>query len=288
MAFGLSFGAKKQKTNQTSTVDKTDVTNQQQTGTQSSTGTNTSSSTGSQNGSTVGQQTTSQTGSNTTTGQQTGTTTQTTNAFSDSTLSAIEQAVNDLFGKVGTTAPVSAFDPTRFVEEGLAAVKNDVNTGLESDVNNLVTNVGGATTNNSMAALLSNRLRADAAAKVSGASANLTAQAEEIARSNALAASQIAGQDQGFLGNLLAALKGGSVTTTGTESTATTQNQQTQNTGTANNSEQSSQQTSQQQVQTQQLIEMMSQLLSGTTNTKGTENVKGTTSSMGGGFSLGF
>lgn len=288
MAFGLSFGSKKNTTKGTSEIDKTEVTNQQQTGTQSSSGTTQSSSTGQSSGSTVGQQTSSQTGTNKTTGTQTGTTQQTTSAFSDSTLGAIEKAVSDLFGKVGGAAPVSAFDKDSFISDTVGSASADINAGLESNVNQLITNLGGTASTNSMGALLTNRLRNDAAAEVAGVRANATTQAEEIARNNALASSQIAGQDQSFLGQLLGALKGGQITTTGTESTTTATDQQTQNTGTTNTAEQTQQQQSQQTTQTQQLIEMMSQLLSGTTNTKGTENTTQTNKSSGGGFSLGF
>ncbi len=286
MPLGLSFGAKKQKTNQTSTVDKTETTNQSQLGTKSSSGVTSSSSMGQSTGSTVGQQATSQTGSNVTTGQQTGATKQTTSAFSDSTLGAIERAVGDLFGKVGGSTPISAFDKDAFVSDTVGSASADIGAGLESNVNQLITNLGGNANSNSMASLLTNRLRNDAAAEVAGVRAKATSQAEEIARNNALAASQVSGQDQNFLTTLLGALKGGVTTTTGSESTTTAQNQQTQNAGMTSTSEQTSQQQSQQSVQTQQLIEMMSQLLSGTTNTKGVENVKGKTSSFGGGFSI--
>jgi len=288
MSFGLSFGSKKQKTDQTSTVDKTEMTNQSQTGTNTSSGSSASSSSGQTQGTTVGQQATSQTGTNKTSGSQTGVTQQTTSAFSDSTLGAIEKAVSDLFGKVGGSAPVSAFDKESFIADTVGGASSNINADLESNVNQLVTNLGGTASTNSMGALLTNRLRNDAAAEIAGVRGIATTQAEEIARNNALAGSQIAGQDQSLLGQLLGALKGGVTTTTGTESVATAQDQQTQNTGTANTTEQQRQQQSQQTTQTQQLIEMMSQLLSGTTNTKGTEHTVGTTSSGGGGFSLGF
>lgn len=288
MAFGLSFGAKKNTTKGMSEIDKTEVTNQAQTGTTSSSGTTTNNTTGQSSGTTVGQQSTSQSGTSNTTGTQTGQTSQTTSAFSDSTLGAIEKAVGDLFGKVGGAAPVSAFDKDSFISDTVGSASADIGAGLESNVNQLITNLGGTSGTNSMGALLTNRLRNDAAAEVAGVRSNATTQAEEIARQNALATSQIAGQDQGFLGQLLGALKGGQVTTTGTESTTTAQNQQTQNTGTSNTSEATQQQQSQQSTQTQQLIEMMSQLLSGTTNTKGTEKTTQTGKSSGGGFSLGF
>lgn len=287
LSLGLSFGAKKSSSKGTATVDKTETTNQQQTGTNTTSGTTTNNTFGQSTGQTSGQQTSSQTGTASTTGSQTGTTSQTTNTFKDSTLAAIEKAVNELFGKTGTAAPVSMFDKAGFIADTVGSASNSINTDLGANLNQLVTNIGGTQNTNSMSALLSNRLRNDAAAQIAGVKSSATATAEEIARSNALATSQIAGQDQGFLGSLLSALKGGQVTTTGTESTQSQQAQQTQNTGQTNSTEQTAQQQSQQQVQTQQLIELVNQLMTGTNNTKGTETTTQKGKSMGGGFSVG-
>lgn len=288
MAFGLSFGSKKNTTKSTSNVDKTETTNQTQTGTQSQTGTTNQSSTGTQTGQSQGSQVTTNLGTTSTTGQTTGTTQQTTSAFSDSTLGAIESAVQNLFGTVGSRAPISAFDAGSFVDSGVKAAQADINAGLESNINQLITNTGGTAGTNSMTALLSNRLRNDAASEVAGVRANLTSQAEEIARNNALADNTLTATDQGFLGNLLSALKGGTVTTTGTESQQTSQQQATQQEGTGRTSEQTAQQNSQQSTQTQELLSQLTQLLQGTTNTKGTESTTATNKSSGGGFSLGF
>lgn len=287
LKLGLSFGKKKVNTNQTTTLARDEVTTQNQTQNQSQTGTTTSSSTGTQTGSSVGSQTSTNIGTNRTSGTMTGQSTQTTRAFSDPTLAAIEGAVQNLFGTVGRGAATSNFDPAAFVRDGVAAVQSEVNSGLESNINQLVSNLGGATDNNSMAALLSNRMRNDAAAQVAGVRANLTGQAEEIQRNNAIAGSQIKSVDQNFLGNLLQALKGGQVTTTGTESQQTAQNQQTQQEGGIRSTEQTAQQSSQQSTQVQELLSQLSQLINGTTSTRGTENVKGTQTSKGGGISLG-
>lgn len=288
MAFGLSFGSKKKTTDTTSTVDKTDTTNQTQSQSGSQTSTGSSQSTGSQTGQSTGQQATTNIGTSQTTGTTTGQTTQTTSAFSDSTLGAIEKAVGDLFGSVGGKSPISAFDAGSFIDSGVTAAQSDINAGLESNINQLITNTGGTAGTNSMTALLSNRLRNDAAAEVAGVRANLTSQAEEIQRNNALADNTITATDQGFLGQLLGALKGGTVTTTGTESQQTSQNQQTQQEGTGRTSEQNAQQTSQQSTQTQELLSQLTQLLQGTTRTQGTENSTTKEKSGGGGFSLGF
>lgn len=286
MAFGLSFGKKRQKIDQTVNVDRTDFTSQNQSGVTSSSGVTQQNMSGSSSGSTTGQQTSSQTGTNLMTGTTQGTTQQTTSAFSDSTLGGIEAAVANLFKTTGNKTPVSSFDPTAFVRDGVAAMRSEVDSGLDADINGLMHGIGGTSGSNSMAALLAGKLRNEGAAKVAGTRSALTGQAEEIARANALAGSQVAGQDQNFLAQLLGALKGGVTTTTGVESQQTSQNQQTQNTGTTNTAEQTQQQQQQQQTQTQQLIEMMNQLLSGTNRTVGTERTQGTTTSSGGGISL--
>jgi hypothetical protein len=287
MALGLSFGKKTNKTNSTTTVDKTESTAQQQTSDKASTQTTQSAATQQAASATQGQQATQQSGASQTSGTQTGTTTQTTSAFGSNILGGIEQAVNSLFERTSTPLSSSNFDARSFIDEGVQAAASDINSGLEGDINTLVTGLGGSTGNNSMSALLANRLRGDAASKLAGIKSGLTGQAEEILRNNAVASSQVASVDQNFLGNLLSALKGGQVTTTGTESVATTQNQQTQSIGSAQTSEQSQSQQASQQIQTQQLLEQLTQLLSGTTTTTGTENTKGTTKQSGGGFSLG-
>lgn len=288
MGIGLSFGKKKQKINTTTDVDRTDFTNQSQTGSTNTSGVTQSNTSSTATGSTTGQQSTSQTGTNISTGQSQGTSQQTTSAFSDSTLGAIEAAVGNLFNTTATKSPVSTFDPVAFVRDGVDSMRADVNSGLDADINSLMHGVGGTTGSNSMAALLGSKLRNEGAAKVAGTRSALTGQAEEIVRSNALAGSQVAGQDQNFLANLLQTLKGGVTTTTGIESQQTSQNQQTQNTGTTNTAEQTQQAQQQQAVQIQQLQELINQLTQGTNRTVGTERTQGTTTSSGGGISATF
>lgn len=288
MAFGLSFGKKKTRTNETVTVNRNELTNQNQSGTTASSGVTQSNTSSTGSSQTSGQQTTNQTGTSASTGTQQGSSTQRTSSFSDSTLGAIERAVGELFSTTGSKPTVSTFDPVAFVADGVASAQADVNAELETGVNGLMQGIGSSSQNNTMAAMAANRMQNDAAAKMAGVKSNLTGEAERINRENQLASGQLQAIDQGFLGSLLQALKGGVTTTTGTESVATTQNQQTANSGTTNTSESTQQQQQQQQVQTQQLLEMMTQLLQGNTATTGTENRRGTTSSTGGGFSAGF
>ena len=288
MAFGLSFGAKKNSSTQNSTINKNELTNQQTTGTKAQTGTTSIDGSQSSTGTTTGQQTTSQQGTNATTGSQVGTTTQTTSSFSNPVLSGIEAAIQGLLGKTANPAAASSFDAAAFVRDGTLAGERDVNNSLETNLNQIVSRVGGRAGANSMASILSSRLEGDAAAEKAGIRSKLTAEAEGIQRDNSVAASQVAGTDQAFLGNLLNALKGGQTTTTGVESTATSQNQTTNQTGTTNTAEQTAQNQTSNQVQTQNLLEALSQLLSGNTTTTGTEAVKATGKEMGGGFSLGF
>lgn len=284
---GLSFGSKKNKVDQTSNINKTETANQVQTGTKSQTGTvDTQSSTTQQQTSQTSQQT-NQAGTSQTTGSQIGQTSQNTSMFGEDVLSGLEGLVTDLFGSVGGGRPsISNFNVDEFVQNGIAAARANITDRIDSEVNQLMSSIGGSTSNNSMGALLANKLRNAGAAELSGVTANLTAQGEGINRENILAENALAQTDQGFLANLLQALKGGNTTTTGTEAVTTSQNQQTATTGSTTGTEVTtgSQQTS--STQTQNLMEQLEQLLSGTTNTVGTEHTKGTTKQSGGGLSL--
>lgn len=287
MPFGLSFGSRTNRTNSTTDVDRTESTNQNQSSNRSSTGISTSNSLSNATGSTTGTQSSATSGTNQTTGTTAGTTRQTTSAFSDPILQGIERVATQMFGQVGGRPTLSNFDAESFVEQGSAAANSEIQAGLESTLNQLTTNTGGAAGNNSMTSILGNRLRNDAAAQRAGVRANLTSQAEGIKRDNSLASNTIAATDQGFLGQILSVLKGGTVTTTGEETQQMSQNQQTQQINDTRTAEQTSQQTQQQQQQTQALLESLQQILSGTTNTTGTESTQATNRSSGGGFSLG-
>lgn len=288
MALGLSFGTNKTKTNQTSTVDKTETTNQVQDGTKSSTGTTSTTGSTSQTGTTTGSQQQSSTTDTKQTGTTTGQTSQSSSLFSDPVLSSLEDAVQALLGQTmgGVKTTVGDFDPMSFVQNGLAAARSTAEGDLASQINQTISATGGSTSNNSMAALLANRLRTDTASQLAGVEANLNSQAQSIVRDNTLAANTIDATQQGFIANLLSALKGGTATQTGTEAQQTATSGSQQNTGATATSEQSSQQQNTQSTQTTQMLEIIQQLLSGTTRTQGTETTTGTTSKSGGGLSL--
>ncbi len=279
-AFGLSFGKKKTAQNSTTDVNKTESTSQNTAGTRATTGTTSTNQNTSTTGQSTGQSLSTTTGVQSTQGQ----TNQTTTSFGAQTLGALEQVVNQLFGSTQQKANVGGnFDPAQFVADQVAAATSDINAGLEDNVNQLATKVGGAGDANSMTALLASRLNNDAAAERAGVRAQATQTAQGITRDNALAGNQIDATGQAFLGNLLNALKGGQQTTTGTE----TQVQNTAQQQATQQSEQQSQQQQSSQVQTQNLLEALTQLLTGNTTTVGTEAVDATTKQKGGGFSLG-
>lgn len=285
MAFGLSFGSNKQKTNQTSKVDKTDVTNQQESGTKASSGTTTNSTTGSSTSTGTTQQSeqgrTNQQSSGSTTGQTQGQQ----QTFSDPILAQLEGVVAGLMSKP-TGAPASDFDSAEFVRAGVANAQRQTSMGLEDSLNKMFSAVGGTASDNSAVALLADQMRGGAATNLAAIEANLNKEAQAIDRENMVARAGIEAQGQGMLANLLQVLKGGVSTTTGTESQQTQQQQAGTSAGTSSGSQSQSQQQNQQSTQTQVLLELLSNMLSGTTNTKGTETTVGETTKKGGGFGL--
>jgi hypothetical protein len=276
--FGLSFGAKAGKTNTTTNVNKTVDTTQAETGAKATSGvtSTTGTSTGTQTGQTTGATTQQSTGSQTNQ--------QNSKLFSDDILSGLEGIVTQLFGSQAKT-PMSLnsnFDKGEFVAQGDAAAASRATEDTNTAINGLFDTVGGRDDQNSMVTLLANRARGDTAAQLAGVHANLVGQAEGIARENFGA--DLAGQanSQGFLGQLLGALKGGTANTTGAIQTAESQ----AGTSAGTTAQQTSE--TQQQTQVQQLLELLANSLSGTEHTVGTEHTKGKTIEAGGGFSLGF
>ncbi len=286
MAFGISFGSSKKKGSSTTTIDKTEAVNQQQTGTTETTGTTSTSST--QTGSSQGQtsQSTSSQGTSSQTGTAASQTQQRSSQFSDPVLASLESTVQGLLDNPIGGATINDFNAQKFVEGNLASARSSTQSALEDNLNQLVSGIGGSASGNSAVALLSNRLRGDAAANLSGVEANLNAQANEILRQNALAGSQIDSNQQSFLVNLVQALKGGTATATGTEQQQTQSNTAQQQTGTTVGTESQQTQQSASSTQTQQLLEAINQLLTGTTHTTGTETTKTKGKTSGGGLSL--
>lgn len=278
MPFGLSFGAKKGKTSGTTTIDKLVDTNQTETGTKATSGTTTTTGTSNTTGTSTGQTTSQQD----TTGSQTNQ--QTSQLFSQGILSGLEGIVQGLFGNASQT-PMSLgsnFDKNAFIEGGYAAAENRTLDDTNIALNSLYDRVGGRDDSNSMVTLLANRARGDAAAQLAGVRANLTGQAEGIARENFGADLAGQGQFQQFLNQTLAALKGGTASTQGAIQTAES------STGSGTTAQQTAEQTQQSQTQVQQLLELLQNQLAGTEHTTGTEKTKGKETQMGGGFSLGF
>jgi hypothetical protein len=279
MAFGISFGKKKESGTQATQVAKTEATNQTQTGSQNVSGTtNTTGTSATQTTQTGAQQTSNQ---QATTGSQTQQ--QQSTQFSEPVLGALENTVNALLGGIPTQPAQmqGTFDHNAFVSQGTEAAASRIQGDLESTLNSMFDNFGGRDDQNSMAALLANRTRGDAAAQVAGINASLEAQAQDIDKNRFLANLQGTGQQEGFLTQILDALKGGRASATGATQTA-------ENTagGTQAATQQSGTSTTQQsQSEVMNQITQLLQQLTGTTTTAGTENSK--TTGKSGGFGLG-
>lgn len=279
MAFGISFGSKKEKGSTTTNVNKTETQDQTQTGTQTTTGLTQQSGTSA----TQTQGATTQSGATTgsTIGQQT--TTQQATQFSEPVLSSLESTVQSLLGTLpGAPSQMEGtFDHDQFVQGGVDAASSKIQGDLESSLNSIFDNFGGRDDQNSMATLLANRGRSDAQASIAGVRSQLEGQAQEIEKNRFLANLQGVGQQEGFLTQVLDALKGGRAATTGETQTAEQTAGTSQQAGTTTGSET----TQTAQTQLQQTIEQLLQHLNGTTTTVGTEATKSKGSS--GGFGLG-
>lgn len=280
--FGLSFGAKKSKGSGSTSVDKTVDTTQTETGAKASTGvttsTGSSTTTGTQTGQTTNNTTQASTGSQTNQQQST--------LFSQNILSGLEGIVQNLFGSAATNpmALNSDFDKQAFVDQGYQAAESRATDDTNIALNSMFDRIGGRDDQNSMATLLANRARADTAASLAGTRANLTQTAEGIARENFGADLAGQGQSQGFLNNLLGVLKGGTANTSGGIQTS----ENTVGTQAGTSAMQTAENTQTQQTQVQQLLELLSNQLSGTEHTVGTEKTKTKGLEFGGGFSAGF
>ncbi len=285
--FGLSFGTKKNSTDQTTDVNKTETQNQTQTGTNLTTGVTDQTTSQQAQSSTTGVQSGKTAGTSQTNSTSAGTTTGTTSTFSDPVLQGIESLVSQMFGSVNASPTISDFNVDEFVSNGMQAADLNIRDRIETDVNKLVNNVGGSAGSNSAVALLANKMKNAGAAESAGIKSQLTAQGEGIARENTLASNEVAATSQGFLGSLLSALKGGVVTQQTQEQQVASQNQQTAGITDSTTSENTASSATSQSQQTQQLLEEINQLINGTATTVGTEHLVGTQKQSGGGFSLG-
>lgn len=293
MGFGISFGKNKTKTNETSTVDKTETTNQTQTGTQN-TQTSGSSNTSSQQNT---QQSTSdrniQTG---TAGQQSSQQQQTTNtsqSLSSGVLAGAEDVIASLFqsiqgGNAALNSAISnaaAFDANQFVTDAVSAATAAGDFDTTSQIGQLTSAVGGTAATNSQTALLQNQLVNQNAANIAGVRSQAGATAAGIQNQNLQAISNA--QASNPVTALINSIRGGLTTETGT-GTTTGQTQQQTSTAGANTGTQSGTSTGSESTQTvQSVLEQLQQILSGTTRTQGTETTTGTSKKSGGGLSLG-
>lgn len=275
----FGFGSSKSKSSTVGTATKDEVTNQntQQSGDQKTSGTQTT------QGASTGQTTSQQTQGTST--KQTTDTKQQSSLFSNDVLSGLESVVQNLFGApagasdavAGATKKLDTFDPNAYVASSVDSARSTINSGLDASIGTLQDKIGGTGATNSMAALLQNRLTSDAASSLEGVRADATKTAEGIQTANQ---SEIVGANQtqsNVLANLLAALKGGSATTTGTEAATGKSDSTAAASGTT------AEQTQQTQQTMQDVISQLQELLSGTTNTLATENstTKGKTSGFG-------
>lgn len=290
MAFGISVGGNKSNSKGTQSVDSTVTQNQSTTGNNSSTGTTSTSGSTTQTGSTTGTSNQATSGTTNQTGTSTGKGTQSTSLFSSDVLGGIEGAVKSLFGALGGPAKIDAasltgFDPTAYVANGMKAAEATTRTGLDEAIGTLNDSVGGTAGTNSAIALLQQRLNSDASANLAGVRGNLTGQAEQINRENVLAGNAINSTSQQFLATLLDVLKGGVATSTTAEQQSQSTAGNTTGMSAGTTSENSSQAQNTQSTQMQTLMEQISQLLAGTTNTKGTQVTTETGTKVGGGVS---
>lgn len=282
--FGLSFGINKSNSKSSTNVNKTETVNQQQNDTKTTSGTTTAA--GTSNTTSASNTATNQAGTSNlaTTGSQN--TTSTTKQFDDSVLSGLNSAVGQILGAI-PTAPQQlggSFDHAAFVQGGLDAATSRVNSDLDTSLNGVFDTIGGRDDQNSMATLLANRARGDAAANLAGVRSSLEQTAQGIDESRFGANLSGVKTSQDFLTNVLAQLKGGSATTTGAATTAENQTGATTNAGTSATT--GSENTATANVTNQQLVEALNSLLSGTTNTVGTETTKAKGTNIGGGAGL--
>lgn len=294
MAFGLSFGKKKQSQNQTtdSTVKENSTTaqTQQTTGTtQTSTsqsGSTSSNSQGLSSSDQVNRQNQTNSGSTTTTG--------TTTTLGQGIQDQLSGALTGLLGGLGDSQKLAAasnnllnFDSQQFIDDTVRSATVAGENQLQENNSKLGSAIGGTAGDNTMAALLAQRGSNDLQASLAGVRAQATQTAAEISRGNVASASAVNAQQAGALSAIGDLLKGATTTTTQQsleEQIAALVGSQVGN----NRTSESNTGTSQQNSSSSQLVNELINALSNVNSTKtGTETVKGTTKSGGGGFSIG-
>ncbi len=295
MGLGLSFGANKTKTNETTNENKTTVG--QQSGTEGTNSTNTSNTTGTTNtsGTTTGtqQQNQQNSQSGTTTNQNQSTGSQT--SFSSGTAGSIENSINQLLGGISgdkstigaAVDKLGAFDPTQFINDTVAGASQGINDNLHTQVGALFDNIGGTANSNSAAALLQGSLQNNADSAIAGVRANATGQAAQIQQGNLAGITSALSSTTGLAPALINALKGGNVTTNQTDLAKQIADLTNSTTGVNTSTEQTQQQQEQSQQTIQTLTQLITQLMNTTQHETGTSTTQGTQTKMGGGISLG-
>lgn len=298
LGLGISFGSKKQSGSATSNTDKTtDLTGTQQQSTSSS-GSSTSATTGSQNQTTTQKENTLGTQDQTTSGKTTATTSGTTTSLDAGTTGALADKVKAILSGgitdsniAGLSSAISgratAFDPTQFVNDSVAAARSKGENALQESTSSFQNQIGGTSGTNSAAALIAARGRGDLEASIIGAKANAEATAQGIANQNLTTA---VGAQKGVadIGTQLAdVLKGASTTTDMTQLTDQLQ-QLIGKTGTLGSTTGSSSTDTSQNTSTTQLLNELAKVLTAQTSHEvGTESQTQKGSSGGLGLSLG-
>lgn len=295
--FGLSFGAKKEKSAQDTFLNKNENVNasQSQNTQGNTTGTSNVSNSGStsQTGTQVENQNTKS--SQATTGNQT--TSGTTTTLGADIQSTLSDAVKSILGKGVNESSIASlsnmiagrgdFDHAGYVKGVVDQARNRGEQTLQEQISSAGSGVGGTAGTNSAVALLQQRGRNDLEASIGGVKSQAEIAAAQIENQNLGAASGASANLSQQGAQLVEALKGG--TTTTDQSTLTKQLADllgSQSTGSTSTQDQATK--SNQATQTQELVsQIVAALSQQNTATVATENVKGSNTKFGGGFSLG-
>lgn len=297
-SFSLGFSSKKSSGTQTGTI-KDDLDRflkgmESQTGTKSSEGSTTTSGTQSSVGNATGQTTQEQTGTQSTQQQEQVAGSQFGAGMLDS-LKALFAGSGESFGAGmdGQAKSLNAslaglnFSAADYAKAATDAARVDIGDSLDSSLNGLMGATGGSAGGNTMVALLSNKLRTAAEAKIAGIGNEALAQGNAIVNNNVASASGAANASMAPLMTLAGLIKGGETTQTGT--TAGTAATSQSSAGTT--AQQTDEKTSTMQTQLTQLLDLVSQLTntdqSETSNTTRTLDLKNTGKETGFSMSAG-
>ena len=296
MILGLSFGKKKQTSNNKTEIDKleTALSNESKntTGTRNTTSSSTTTGTQTTTGTTTGSSTMNQQQADRGTQSQTGTTTtlgaDVQAGLSNAVMSLLAGGVNDanIANISNMIAGRSGFNADQFVADTVLGARTRGEQTLQETNAARESAIGGTAGTNSMAALLANRGRNDLEANIAQITAATQAQAQGIVNQNLAAAVGAQGSLSEQAAGLGQTLKG--ATTTVDQQTLTDQLSQllgSQTQQTAMNQNVASSQT-QNTATTELLTEILNAITSGTNRTVGTENSTGTNKISGGGLSL--